>query len=126
MKREITGVKSRKLVGKRKLVKQKERVLALVILDASSIHDMDSSGLHALEEMLQFLKNKNITFNVSGAIGPVRDLLYKSGVMQKIGIENQFLEVHDAVLFHESKNNLATKGWSEDALQTNIIDSDDG
>ena len=91
----------------------------VVLLEASSIHDMDSTGIHALEEIYNSLKKQNITFALSGAIGPVRDLLFKSGLMDKIGKENQFMALHRAVDYYQSENS-ENKNWSKIAIQNNI------
>ncbi len=102
-------------------VRAKQDVLNLLILDSSSIHDIDSSGLLALEEIHSFLKNKNIEFYLSNVIGPVRDMLHKSGLMDKIGKKNQFLKTHDAVLFFQAKQNGQAKDRSSNpATQTNL------
>ena len=90
--------------------------LKLLILDASSIHDMDSSGIHTFHEVLVFLKNKGVKFYISGVIGPVRDLLYQNGISEIIGSENQFMYIHDAVIHY----NDAEVTWTPNALQTNI------
>lgn len=91
----------------------------VVLLEASSIHDMDSTGLHALEEIYNSLKKQNIIFALSGAIGPVRDLLFKSGLMDKIGKENQFMALHRAVDYYQTENS-ENKNWSKVAIQNNI------
>ncbi len=102
----------------KELISEKGDDLQYLILDASSIHDMDSSGLQALEEILALLEKKNIHFYLSSAIGPVRDLLFRSGVTSKIGGDHQFLKVHDAVLACLSNGEHSTT-WTEDAIQTN-------
>jgi len=85
------------------------------ILDVSGMYDIDSSGMSALTEILNILIGRDIRFILAGATGPLRDHLYRAGLMEKIGDENQFLDVHDAM--------LATEGGvkkSRLALQTNI------
>jgi SulP family sulfate permease len=101
------------------LVKEKGPDLEVVILDASTINDMDSTGLHALEEMFTYLHSKKIKFYLSGVIGPVRDFLYKSKFMEKLGADHQFLRIHDAVLFHQSEDQVEIRARSKDAIQTN-------
>lgn len=97
------------------LVSEKGDKLKLFVLDASSIHDIDSSGIHILREVITYFKNRNIEFNVVAAIGPVRDTLHKNGLIEEIGQENCFLHVQDAVqTFQDEK-----PAWSPDALQTN-------
>ena len=79
------------------LINEKGDPLQLFILDASSIHDIDSSGLHAFKDVLDLLEQKQIQFYLSGAIGPVRDILKQTGLMERIGTDCQFLRIHDAM-----------------------------
>jgi len=108
------------------LVKNRKNEIEALILDAGSIHEMDSSGLHVFEEVYSFLKRKNISFYLTGTIGPVRDLLAKSELMGKIGPYNQFLKTHDVVTYHQSKKSKGTPppGWTVDAIQTNLNEED--
>lgn len=92
----------------------------LFILDASSIQDMDSSGLDAMEEVLGFCKGKNIQFMVAGVIGPVRDLMFKTGFMEQIGKENYFMYIHDAVYSYKHSKNGEVVNWTASAIQTNL------
>lgn len=84
------------------LVRERKDFLRLMILDASSIHDIDSSGLLALEEVFNFLQRHQVKLYLCSVIGPVRDMLHKSGLREKIGRENQFLKIHDAVTYFKS------------------------
>lgn len=104
------------------LALDKGEKLKIIILDASSIYEIDSSGLHALEELRQFLKSKNIEFFLCGAIGPVRDLLFKTKMMKKIGAGNQFMSLHDAFEFYQQESDKLDNFWTKDAIQNNISD----
>ena len=107
------------------LVRERKGKLSALVLDASSIHDIDSSGLHALEEIHRYLKNNGITFCLTGVIGPVRDILKKSGMMEIIGIENFYLKNQDAVLSHHPFASKQNEIWTKEAIQTNISSEDD-
>lgn len=76
---------------------QKGKDLQLIILDASSIHDIDASGMHALKEVVETYKQQDIQFYITGAIGPVRDVLYRSDFLQILGQENYFMRIEDAM-----------------------------
>ena len=102
------------------LVKEKGSQLELFILDASSIHEMDSSGLRALEEFHRFLEQRGITFYIASLIGPIRDLLKKTSTMQQIGETNLFMTLHDALECHLCKDDDKLGYWSAAALQSNI------
>ncbi len=98
------------------LVAEKGDKLKLFVLDASSIHDIDSSGVHIFHEVLTYLEARSIEFNIVAVIGPVRDILQKNGLMDRIGAHNQFLHVHDAIESYRHENEL----WDSDAVQTNV------
>lgn len=106
----------------RRLLKESDRKIQYFYLDATNIHDMDSSGLHSLKEVYYYLKRKRIQLCICGATGPVRDLLFKSGLMEEIGKENQFVYIHTA---HQKHLKQAGEIYEElepeeDALQTNF------
>lgn len=69
----------------------------LFILDAQGISDMDSSGAMELLELMRWIKSQNTTFRISGAIGPIRDILEKFGISHEIGAKCFHLNVHAAV-----------------------------
>lgn len=92
--------------------------LKLVILDTSAMNSVDSTGSHALMEIIQDLKEKEISFYVAGAIGPVRDKLKKCGIQKLIGDENFFFDVSDAVKSYKEIPSEIKKSFSP--LQTNV------
>ena len=102
------------------LAVEKGPQLRTLVLDASSMHDIDSSGLHALEEIVEFLYSRKVQLYITGAIGPVRDLLYKSGLMDRIGKGHHFLTVPEAVQHAETEAQHAHQHWKPEAVQTNI------
>lgn len=79
------------------LIQNRESKLKHFFLDAKSIHNIDSSGLNALKEIHQLLKKQEIDLYICGAIGPVRDLLDKSGFLEELGEEKHFIYLHDAL-----------------------------
>lgn len=93
-------------------------VLELVILDASAIINIDSTGIHALMELIRDLKLRKITFYIAGVIGPVRDKMKTCGITELMGEENFFFDVNDAVTFYRETG--AHEARSEfSPLQTN-------
>lgn len=75
---------------------QHQSVLKRVVFDASSVNMMDSTGAHALKELIENLRAKGITFQMAGLIGPVRDRMRRSGLLKLLGEENVFFDVSDA------------------------------
>jgi len=106
----------------RRLLKEAGRKIQYFYLDATNIHDLDSSGLHALKEVYYYLKKRGIQLCICGATGPVRDLLFKSGLMEEMGTENHFVYIHTAHQFHQNLNGSIKKEIpsEKDALQTNF------
>ncbi len=68
-----------------------------MIIDAIGINDVDSSALHALKEIVDEYKERDITVIFTGVKGPVRDLFKKSGLSDVIGPDQFFLDISHAV-----------------------------
>jgi SulP family sulfate permease len=98
------------------MVNEKGEKLKLFILEASSIHDIDSSGIHILKEVITYLHARHIELNIVSAIGPVRDIMYKNGIVDMIGQEHYFFHVHDAIESFRSEQQT----WNPNAVQTNL------
>lgn len=87
----------------------KQKNVKLLVLDMSNVHDIDSTGVHALEELLLRLQQRNIELKLANPIGPLRDAMDRHGLRKKIGVENCYLSVADAVNDYEN----GTKGPSK-------------
>jgi SulP family sulfate permease len=93
--------------------------LELVILDASAINSIDSTGVHMLINLIKDLAERGVRFYIASAIGPVRDKLKKSGVVELTGKDNYFFDVNDALAYHH-KNEDVRNERKYSPLQTNI------
>lgn len=69
-----------------------------VVLDMYPVNKMDSSALHTLSGVLEVLGERSVRFYVSGAKGPVRDILRSAGIEEVVGPQNFFPTIHDAVV----------------------------
>jgi len=85
-------------------VNQKKGKLSVVILSSGGINYIDSSGMKTLNEIVLILKSKRIQFYVAGAIGPVVDSLFKSGVAKAIGSQHFFANTQQAFAYFKNKN----------------------
>ena len=94
----------------------KKGTIKAFLLDADSINGIDSSALHALEEVVDLCQNLHIKFYLVGAKGPVRDIIYKSGLINKIKKAHCFIRIQHAVDYFDQKD---ANRYSEYALQTN-------
>ncbi len=102
-----------------RLIKSRDDQLQLLVLDASAINNIDSTGIHAMEELIKDLNEKDVRLFIAGAIGPVRDKLKTSGIVTLMGDNNFFFDVNDALsAFHEEKEGAEDKPYSP--LQTNV------
>lgn len=80
-------------------------LLQAIILDASSINDLDSSADTALNEIAADLKKRDIALYIAGVKGPVRDVMKRSGLYDALGAERFFFTIDAAVRRFESKRN---------------------
>lgn len=68
-----------------------------VVLSAKSIPHLDASACVMLEGLLDDFESRDIDFHWSGTIGPVRDVLQRSGLMDRIGRDHFHSELHHAM-----------------------------
>lgn len=52
-----------------------------VVLDASNIHDIDSTGLTVLQDLILFLEQSNREFKIANMVEQVEDLVENSGIL---------------------------------------------
>ena len=85
------------------LVEDAGPALKLFILDADSINRVDSSALHTLRHLHEYLRAKNIELYLVGVKGPVRDRLRKDGLINDLGENRFFLLIQHAVDYFDEK-----------------------
>ncbi len=78
-------------------IEKKGPVLKYIILNAEPINYIDSSAAAMLERIILDLRKRDIQFLIAAAIGPTRDILYSSGIVDILGEENLFVQTFDAV-----------------------------
>ncbi|WP_299241898.1 sulfate permease [uncultured Aquimarina sp.] len=84
-------------------VEKRDTLPEFLILDSTNINDIDSTGLHILEDVHQYLEELGVQLLISGTIGPVRDFLKRSGFTDTLGSHHNFLNIEDAVGYTENK-----------------------
>ncbi len=102
-----------------KIVDEKRPATNLLILDASSIASIDSSGIHEFKDLLDQLAIRNIRLYIVGVRGPVRDALQRFGLVDIIGERSFFFNIHDALEYYNSTADQSEQIWTQKALQTN-------
>jgi len=75
-----------------------------VLLNASSIGHIDSTGIETFEVLLSELKQREIKLILTNIRGPVRDIFNHSGLLDSIGPENNYLNIDDALAGIEREN----------------------
>lgn len=70
-----------------------------VILDGSSINDLDTTALDALQAVEEDLGEQGVELHLTGIIGPVRDVLKRSVLYERLGPSHVHLSPHRAVKY---------------------------
>ncbi|MFO8029994.1 MAG: solute carrier family 26 protein [Cyclonatronaceae bacterium] len=90
------------------LIAQKGEALKRVVLDASGINSIDTTGIHALASLEKELRDNGIQLRMAAVHGPVRDLLTKSKYFRSADDERlSRMEVYDAVAAGENRSQPA-------------------
>lgn len=95
------------------MTNQKGENLKLIVLDAESINRVDSTGVEMLKQQVQFYKNKGITFYLAGVKGPVRDDLFRGGLLDIIDISHFFMRSNGAVTYFKTGDNTNQKKYAQ-------------
>lgn len=79
-----------------------------VILDASTMNDLDTTAVEALQRMIETLAARGIELYLTGVHGKVQYVLNASGLRDQLGEDHVLLSPHRAVLHF-----LAQRGWQD-------------
>ena len=80
-----------------KYVAQKGSALKAVILNAEAINYIDATGANTLIKVIDELHRRGLQFYIAGAIGPTRDIIYRSGIIDVLKTECLFVRIKEAV-----------------------------
>jgi SulP family sulfate permease len=75
----------------------RERDARHVILDATTMNDLDLTALAMLEDTYQILATSGVSLLIAGAHQPVLDVMQSSGLWQEMGAERFFLSAWRAL-----------------------------
>ena len=92
---------------KKELLKQvaiKGAELELIIINAEAINYIDSSALNMLEKVCTDLRETKIKIMITGAIGPIRDIIFNHKLITIIGADNLFINTSEAVNTFSERN----------------------
>ena len=87
--------------------------LKLIVLDAESINRLDSTGIEMLKDRIKYYHKREIQFYFAGVKGPVRDALFRGGVLNIIDINHFFMRVNGAVVYYKTGNNEHQKKYAQ-------------
>lgn len=83
-----------------------------VVLSAESIPYLDATGTDMLTALLDALEADSISLKVAGAIGPVRDVLERAGLMERIGRDHFHTGIPAALGIEEIRPRIATQTFN--------------
>ena len=83
-----------------------------VVLNAESIPYLDATGTDMLTALLDVLEASGISLKVAGAIGPVRDVLERAGLMERIGRNHFHTGIPAALGIEEIRPRIATQTFN--------------
>jgi len=95
------------------LADKKGKALKLIIIDAESINRVDSTGTDMLMERISYYQKRGIIFYLAGVKGPVRDSLFKAGMLNIIDINHFFMNIYTAVKFYRTGDREHQKKYAE-------------
>ncbi|KAM3320651.1 sulfate transporter 1.3 isoform X1 [Capsicum chacoense] len=75
-----------------------QQKIQYLIVEMSPVTDIDTSGIHALEDLLKSLQKRNVELVLANPGTLVIDKLHASGFPDRIGEDKIFLTVADAVM----------------------------
>ena len=78
-----------------------------VILNAEAINYIDSTGARTLERVIANVQQKGLQFLMAGAIGPTRDIMYSSGIIESLKKEHLFVKTEEAVAYFDNPNSVS-------------------
>jgi len=95
------------------LADKKGAALKLIVIDAESINRVDSTGTEMLMERISYYQKKGIIFYLAGVKGPVRDSLFRAGILNRIDINHFFMNIYTAVKFYRTGDREHQKKYAE-------------
>ena len=91
------------------LVGTAEHPASVVVLDFQSVYIVDSQGAAKLGEIADNLHAKGISFRLARVKPPVREVLERDGIVERIGPGNFYLDVNQAVEAYLAKAPAASE-----------------
>ncbi|WP_411031203.1 SulP family inorganic anion transporter [Spongiimicrobium sp. 3-5] len=78
-----------------------------VILNAEAINYVDSTAAKMLLKVIDELHNRGLRFFIAGAIGPTRDIIFRSGIIDILKKEHLFVKTMEAVAYFDDPSSVS-------------------
>lgn len=78
-------------------IQKKQTTIKGFVLNAEAIHYIDATATSQLITLFESLQQKGIRVLIAGAIGPTRDRIFKSKLIDTLKAQNLFINTEDAV-----------------------------
>jgi SulP family sulfate permease len=78
-----------------------------VILNAEAINYIDSSAAQMLTKVIKEIHSRELQFYIAGAIGPTRDIIFSSGIINELHTEFLFVKTKEAVAYFEDPSSIS-------------------
>jgi sulfate permease, SulP family len=102
------------------ILNKKERV-KMIVFNMESVTNIDSTGAHELNEWILSWRKADIDICMTSIKGPVRDVLNRWALLERIGSDHVFLDDNTAVsAFEHSIDGVTLEKYHPYATQTNI------
>ena len=72
-----------------------------VILNAEAINYIDSTAARMLVKTISALRERDMDFYITGAIGPIRDIVFNSDIIDVVPKDHLFVRIIEAVKYHD-------------------------
>lgn len=98
---------------KKKLLKQikgKGSDLKGVILNAEAMTYIDATGADVLSKVIHDIHEMGLQFYIAGAIGPMRDIIFTTNIINELQKEFLFVTTKEAVDYFDNANQMSTLG----------------
>lgn len=92
---------------------KKGKALKLIVIDGESINRVDSTGVEMLKERIKYYRKRRIDFYFAGIKGPVRDVLFRGGILEVSDINDFFMRPNGAVNFYKTGDRENQKKYAQ-------------
>ncbi|MGI9550832.1 MAG: SulP family inorganic anion transporter [Aurantibacter sp.] len=84
-----------------KYINAKGSKLKGVILNAEAINYIDSTAANMLVQVIHEVHKRELQFSIAGAIGPTRDIIFSSGIIDALHKDFLFVRTKEAVAYFD-------------------------